>query len=357
MPDFVDGMVSIAQRGRSLGMHMLLATQRPAGVVTPQIKANTDLRIALRVASADDSRDVIDAPDAARLSRRTPGRAWVRRTGHGTTELVQVAWVGGREPLHDAAAAVRVAPFTARDLGGDGQVAGERVHPRSDLDRLVGTTTAAFVRSGLPQPRRPWLPALARTCGFGPTRSRRSRPAAPGWRWGSSTGRSSRPSRRTSSTTPVGHLLVYGTSGSGKTELLRTVAPAATTPASPAATARPRRPPERLRARLRWRRSGRHRCAAQRGRRWSPEAQLERVLRLIRMLQRHRPRAQPGAGRRRRAPTSRPARPLHAASRGCTCWSTTCPAWSTPRERRSPRRSHVDLLLGSCRKVAVSACT
>ena len=102
VPEFVDGMVSIAQRGRSLGMHMLLATQRPAGVVTPQIKANTDLRIALRIASEEDSHDVIDTPDAARLSRRTPGRAWVRRTGHGTTELVQVAYAGARERMRAA---------------------------------------------------------------------------------------------------------------------------------------------------------------------------------------------------------------------------------------------------------------
>jgi S-DNA-T family DNA segregation ATPase FtsK/SpoIIIE len=231
VPDFVDGMVSIAQRGRSLGMHMLLATQRPAGVVTPQIKANTDLRIALRVASGDDSTDVIDTPDAAQLSRRTPGRAWVRRTGHGTTELVQVAWVGGREPVHDAAATVRVQPFSARDLGGEGPAAAGRVHPRSDLDRLVGTTTDAFVRSGLPVPRRPWLPALG-----GDLRVLPAEVAAVAD--GGATvalGLVDRPAAQTQlpwvvDYTRVGHLLVYGTSGSGKTELLRTLAAAATTP-------------------------------------------------------------------------------------------------------------------------------
>ena len=107
VPEFVDGMVNIAQRGRSLGMHVLLATQRPAGVVTGNIRANTDLRIALRVSSEDDSRDVIDSPDAARISRATPGRAWVRRTGHGTAELVQAAWTGAQEPLDAAASAGR----------------------------------------------------------------------------------------------------------------------------------------------------------------------------------------------------------------------------------------------------------
>jgi S-DNA-T family DNA segregation ATPase FtsK/SpoIIIE len=49
VPEFVPGMVSLAQRGRSLGIHLVLATQRPAGVVTTDIKANTNLRIALRM--------------------------------------------------------------------------------------------------------------------------------------------------------------------------------------------------------------------------------------------------------------------------------------------------------------------
>ncbi len=64
LPDFVTGLVNIAQRGRSLGIHLILATQRPGGVVSPEIRANTNLRIALRVTDASESSDVIDAPDA-----------------------------------------------------------------------------------------------------------------------------------------------------------------------------------------------------------------------------------------------------------------------------------------------------
>ena len=56
-----------ARQGRSLGIHLVLATQRPAGVVTADLRANINLRIALRVASADDSRDVIETLDAARI--------------------------------------------------------------------------------------------------------------------------------------------------------------------------------------------------------------------------------------------------------------------------------------------------
>ena len=49
------GLVSIAQRGRSLGIHLMLATQRPSGVVSADIRANTNLRIALRVTDDSDS--------------------------------------------------------------------------------------------------------------------------------------------------------------------------------------------------------------------------------------------------------------------------------------------------------------
>jgi S-DNA-T family DNA segregation ATPase FtsK/SpoIIIE len=59
LPDFVRGLVAVAQRGRSLGLHLVLATQRPAGVVSPEIRANTGLRIALRVNDAAESDDVV----------------------------------------------------------------------------------------------------------------------------------------------------------------------------------------------------------------------------------------------------------------------------------------------------------
>ncbi len=348
VPDFVDGMVSIAQRGRSLGMHMLLATQRPAGVVTPQIKANTDLRIALRVASGDDSTDVIDAPDAAQLSRRTPGRAWVRRTGHGTTELVQVAWVGGREPLHDAAATVRVAPFSARDLGGDGQAAGERVHPRSDLDRLVGTTTAAFVRSGLPEPRRPWLPALGQDLRLRPDDV--AAVSAGGARL--PVGLVDRPEQQSQSAyvvdyARVGHLLVYGTSGSGKTELLRTLAAAATTPSSAPSTSGGAAEPTAIVYGIDCGGGGLVDIEALPGvGSVVVEAQLERVMRLVRMLSatvRERNQALAAAGVADLAALHRAGTPvprLHVLV-------DNLPGLLDAFEGGgSLRRSHVDLLLG-----------
>ena len=78
--DFVSSLVSIARRGRSLGLHLVLATQRPSGVVSPEIRANTALRICLRVTSTAESIDVVDTAAAAAIAPSTPGRA-ILRTG------------------------------------------------------------------------------------------------------------------------------------------------------------------------------------------------------------------------------------------------------------------------------------
>ena len=101
LPDFITGLVNIAQRGRSLGIHLILATQRPSGVVSQDIRANTNLRIALRVTDPAESADVIGAPDAASIGQSTPGRAYVR-LGHASLVPFQAGRIGGRRPGTDA---------------------------------------------------------------------------------------------------------------------------------------------------------------------------------------------------------------------------------------------------------------
>ncbi len=98
--EFVPGLISLAQRGRSLGLHLILATQRPAGAVSNEIRANTNLRIALRVTDRTESSDIINAPSAAAISPYTPGRALVRR-GDGPPLPFQTAWVGAERPTDD----------------------------------------------------------------------------------------------------------------------------------------------------------------------------------------------------------------------------------------------------------------
>lgn len=72
-PEFMDRLISISQVGRSLGMHLILATQKPAGVVDDKIRANSGFKIALRMVDRADSMDLIGRPDAVTIKER--GRA------------------------------------------------------------------------------------------------------------------------------------------------------------------------------------------------------------------------------------------------------------------------------------------
>ena len=66
-PEFMDQLISTARIGRSLGVHLILATQKPAGVVNDQIWSNAKFKVCLKVQDNADSKDMIRVPDAAEL--------------------------------------------------------------------------------------------------------------------------------------------------------------------------------------------------------------------------------------------------------------------------------------------------
>ena len=157
IPEFVDGLLDLAQRGRSLGIHLLLATQRPGGVVTDAIRANLSFRVALRVTDEDDSRDVVDTPAAAHLPRERPGRA-ILRTGPRHTTEVQLAHTTAPVGRPSRARCVDLhrtqdeAPAVGRAVDGP-------VGP-TELDAVLAVCRAAADRLAVPAPRRPWLDPL-----------------------------------------------------------------------------------------------------------------------------------------------------------------------------------------------------
>ncbi len=165
LPDFVTGVVGIGMRGRSLGVHVILATQRPGGVVTADLRANLNLRICLRVTSSAESLDVIDTADAARIPVRRPGRAYVR-TGHGDLTAFQAARVGRPRSAESGqnGPSVRVEVRRIEALGRTSAAASEEDEPgadgRTDLSDLVTAVRGAAEAAGLSRPPRPWLPPL-----------------------------------------------------------------------------------------------------------------------------------------------------------------------------------------------------
>ncbi|MCW2132740.1 FtsK/SpoIIIE domain-containing protein [Arthrobacter sp. VKM Ac-2550] len=90
VPRAVPELMRIAALGRSLGVHLVMATQRPQGAITSDIRANVTTAIALRVQTALESSDVIDSPAAAAIDVGSPGRAFLR-TGSGAPYEFQSA--------------------------------------------------------------------------------------------------------------------------------------------------------------------------------------------------------------------------------------------------------------------------
>ena len=91
-PEFMDQLISTARIGRSLGVHLILATQKPNGVVNDQIWSNSRFRVCLKVQEKQDSMDMIKRPDAAELS--ATGRFYLQVGYNEFFDIGQSAWCG-----------------------------------------------------------------------------------------------------------------------------------------------------------------------------------------------------------------------------------------------------------------------
>lgn len=94
--DFMDALTSTARVGRSLGVHLILATQKPGGVVDDQIRSNSRFRLCLKVQDRGDSTEMMGRPEAASLV--DTGRFYLQIGNNEVFELGQSAWAGA--PYH-----------------------------------------------------------------------------------------------------------------------------------------------------------------------------------------------------------------------------------------------------------------
>lgn len=143
LPDQLDELMRLATLGRSLGLHLVLSTQRPQGVITGDIRANIGAAVSLRMRSAEESIDTIGLPDAAEISRKNPGRALLRRPGEPPV-LFQTAQLQAGS-LH-----ISLHPET---------------HPTPppatpSTAKVVETIQAAVIEAELNRPSTPLLPPL-----------------------------------------------------------------------------------------------------------------------------------------------------------------------------------------------------
>lgn len=98
-PEFMKELISAARIGRSLGVHLILATQKPSGVVDDQIWSNSKFKLCLKVQNKNDSNEVLKSPLAAEI--KEPGRAYLQVGNNEIFELFQSAYSGAPAQTED----------------------------------------------------------------------------------------------------------------------------------------------------------------------------------------------------------------------------------------------------------------
>lgn len=167
-PEFMAELISAARIGRSLGVHLILATQKPAGQVNEQIWSNSRFKLCLKVQSREDSNEVLKSPLAAEI--KEPGRAYLQVGNNEKFELFQSAYSGG--PEHQDDEDVREFSLYAVENSGRRVPIYDRRRERSDevrttqLDAVVNRVRAHCEQAGIEQLPSICLPPLPETVNY-----------------------------------------------------------------------------------------------------------------------------------------------------------------------------------------------
>jgi len=164
-PDFMSELVSAARIGRSLGIHLILATQKPTGVVDDQIWSNSKFKLALKVQDEGDSREVLKTPDAAKITQ--VGRAYLQVGNNEIYELFQSAWSGAVYDNQEEEDTIDDRVYVINDIG-QGELLNSDLSSgieelnlkATELDVTVDYMSNVFSNLHLPTVRKPWLPPL-----------------------------------------------------------------------------------------------------------------------------------------------------------------------------------------------------
>ncbi|WP_144555513.1 type VII secretion protein EssC [Bacillus sp. X1(2014)] len=167
-PEFMKELVSTARIGRSLGIHLILATQKPSGVVDDQIWSNSKFKLALKVQNASDSTEILKTPDAANIT--LPGRAYLQVGNNEIYELFQSAWSGADYiPDKNEQDLLDTTIYAINDLGQydiiSDDLSGlstkkEITKVPTQLDAVVDYIHAYAAEQRIADLPRPWLPPL-----------------------------------------------------------------------------------------------------------------------------------------------------------------------------------------------------
>ena len=226
-PEFMEQLISAARIGRSLGVHLILATQKPSGVVDDQIWSNSRFRVCFKVQERSDSMDMIKRPDAAALAET--GRFYLQVGFNEYFALGQSAWSGA--PYQPAERAVQNRNDSVAVLDHLGRI---RMESRPRAPRASGARCSQVVAvvdylSALASgeqiaSRQLWLPAIPALLYVEELRSKYAVQTEP-LTLAPVVGEYDDPFHQrqgllTLQLTDQGNALIYGAAGSGKVQLL-----------------------------------------------------------------------------------------------------------------------------------------
>lgn len=140
-PDFMDKLISTARIGRSLGVHLILATQKPSGVVNDQIWSNSRFRVCMKVQDKSDSQEMLKRPEAAEI--KDTGRFYMQVGYNEFFALGQSAWCGADYEQSDAVIVHK--DETVQILDSVGQILSQ-AKPEEQKQKSKGKQLDAIVR-------------------------------------------------------------------------------------------------------------------------------------------------------------------------------------------------------------------
>lgn len=251
-PETAQEFVRIARTGRAFGLRLILAMQKPAGIVDGQIEANTRFRLCLRVAQTEDSQAMLKRPDAAFL--KGIGRAYLqvganevfrefqvgyggapydpeRRSEMGPNAIVQIDLNGKRRVLLDPSDME-----ASTEDKGENSPEEKNSEPKSQLQAVVAelSNTPHGIADAVLEEMRLWLPPLSDRIVLSEivadsilvSSSEETKNAIDTWLL-PTLGVVDNPAKKSQDplTIPLaeGHLAIYGAPGYGKSTVLQTL--------------------------------------------------------------------------------------------------------------------------------------